>query len=277
MATDYTWTLNGVDLDTATGHLASATVWRPPISVRRSATVIPGRHGSIDVGLPTFEEPIVPISVRTVQTSQAALEAAVNSLVTLLTQPTLTLGRTSGGVTASARARLVSVDTDHDFLVGVTAAPVAQLAIPGVFFRGTLQTSDDFAFNADLLNQEVATLSGSTAPITDVVIRVTGPCSSVTITDPATATGLSWTGTLAAGQYLFLCPAPLSARISADPAAFTAGGTSVLSGVDWPATGRLQLWPVVQTATTRKVLLSATGTGRSAATKLAVRGRGSYL
>jgi len=277
MATGYTWLLNGIDLDVETGHLAAVTLWRPPISTRRSPVTIPGMHGSLTSGLPVFEDPQIVIGIRTTQTTQAALEEAVNMVAALLTQPTLTVTRVSGGLTTSARAELVSADMDNDFLAGGTSAPVAVLSIPGVFFRDTAAVSTDFPFTADLVNQEVATLSGSTGPIGDAVIRITGACTNPVVTDPGTGTGISYAGTVASGQYLFMSARPLSARISSSASDWLSGGSDVSPAVSFPAAGRLQLWPVVQSATVRKVLLSATGTGRTGSPKLAVRGQRSYL
>lgn len=150
-------------------------------------------------------------------------------------------------------------------------------AIPGTFFRAAAWTSADLAFAADLTMAELSGLSGSTAPIGDATIRVTGPATSVTVTDPTTGAGITWSGSLAAGQYLFMRPRPLSARISSLSSEWTSGGTDVSTGLDFPAAGRLQLWPVVQSATVRKVLINATGDGRTTATKLAVQAQGAYL
>lgn len=284
MSADLTWLLNGIDLDQASGRLAAVSLWRPPLSVRRSPITIPGAHGSLDPGLPVFEEPTVTIGVSSGgHATQAALEAAVNNVVGLLAQPTLTLTRVSGGITTSAPVKLVSADLDDGFLpaAGGTpgrAVPVAVLAIPSVFLRETVSTGDELAFNTDLTNQQITHLAGSTGPIVDPIIRIQGPCAAVTVTDPGTGTGLSWAGTLAAGQYLFLCPRPLSARISSTATAWTTGGTSELANVGWPAAGRLQLWPVVAgSITDRRVLVTATGAGRTAATKLTVRAGRSFL
>lgn len=283
MTADYTWLLNGYDLDSVTGRLGAVTLWRPPISVRRSPIIIPGQHGSLDLGLPVFEEPTLTIGVRSNGATQAALEAAVSNLVGLLAQPTLTVTRVSGGVTASAVARLTSADIDEGFQpagAGIPgqSTPVAVFALPGVFFREAAAAGADLAFTTDLTNQAVSHLAGSTAPIVDPVVRITGPATQVSVTDPGTATGISWAGTLAAGQYLFLGPKPLSGRISSTSSAWTSGGTDVSPAVSYPAAGRLQLWPVVgATIDDRRILISASGTGRTAATKLAIRAGRSFL
>lgn len=278
MSSDHTWKLNGIDLDTALGDgfISDVSIWRPGASTRRSVITLSGIHGAISPGLPIFDEARANIGLRFVEQSQAALEERVNHIRALFGQPSILLGRVSGGVETSAVAKLESI-SDDDYVVGVTNRMVIQLAIPGAFMREAVATSDDLAFSADLVAAEVASLSGSSAPVTDAVVRVTGPATTVSVTDPSSGTGIYWAGALAAGQYLFLAARPLDARISANAADWTTGGTSELANVSFPAVGRLQLWPVVQSPTVRKVLISATGSGRSAATKLAVRAGRSYL
>ena len=274
---DITWKLNSYDLDEALGaFLTDTTVWRPNVTVRRSPITIPSVHGTTSPAQVVFDEPQVTISPKWNCASQADLEEKTNHARALFAQPTLLLGRVSGGLETSAKANLVSI-SEADFLVGQTASCVILLAIPGVFFRSTLTTGDDLDFSTDLASVEIGGLSGSTGPVPDATIRITGPCTNPYVTDPLSGTGISWAGTLTAGQYLFLRARPLTGRVSTDPDSWVAGGTDVSAQVSFPAAGRLQLWPVVQTATSRKVLLSATGTGKTAATKLAVSGQGSYL
>lgn len=277
MAADYTWLLNGIDLDALSGRLAKATLWRPPIATRRNPITIPGEHGNLDVGLPVFNEPLLTIAMRAKGVGQAEAEEAVNAVAAMITQPTLTLTRVSGGVSASAVVKLVSADMDNAFVYGVGSGPVAVFAIPGVFFRSPVTTSAELAFQSNLVSAEVATLSGSTGPIIDAVVRISGPCTNPQITDPGTGTGLSWTGSITATQYLFIQPRPLRARVSTNAEHWESGGTDVSATLGFPAAGRLQLWPVVQAATVRRVRISATGSGKTSATKLTVRAKGAYL
>lgn len=145
--------------------------------------------------------------------------------------------------------------------------------------ESTLSTGSEtsYAFTSDLTNVAIHHLAGSTAPITDPIIRITGPCTNPTITDPTTGTGISWTGTVAASTYLYLHPDRLTARTSASDTAWLSGGTNVSSGIDYPAPGPLQLWPMVDSFTSRTIRLSATGTGKTAATRLTVRAARSFL
>ncbi len=279
MATgDITYKLNGYNLDTGLGaFLTDVTVWRPPVAVRRSPLVIPGVHGTVRGRLPVYDEPQVTIAPKWRVANQAELEERVNQMQALLGQPTLTLSRVSGGVETSAAVELVSI-TPAEFVVADTATCTILLAVPGVFFRGAVATGTDLAFSANLTNAEpLAALSASTGPIGDAILRVTGPCTNPSISDPNTGTGMYYTGTVPAGQYLYLCARPMVARISTSAAAWLSGGSDVSSLAGFPAAGRLQLWPVVQSSTVRKILLSATGSSRTSATKLAIRGQAAYL
>ncbi len=274
---DITWKLNSYDLDEALGaFLTDISVWRPNVTTRRSPITIPGVHGTTSPARVVFDEPQVTISPKWNCADQAELEEKTNQARALFTQPTLLLGRVSGGLETAAKADLVSI-SESDFIVGQTATCTVLLAIPGVFFRSPVVTGDDIDFSTDLASVEIPGLSGSTGPVPDATIRITGPCTNPYVTDPLSGTGMSWPGSIDAGQYLFLRPRPLTGRVSTDPDSWVAGGTDVSAAVSFPAAGRLQMWPVVQTATTRKVLLSASGSAKTAATKLAVRAQGSYL
>ena len=272
-----TWLLNGYDLDTALGlRLGRATQWRVATAIRRSPLVMPGAHGSLSSGRPIFDDTVATAEAWVLASSQDELEEKLNHFEALAVQTALTLTRTSGSLTTSAAVDLVSV-THSDYVTRTSSRVTVLFAVPGVFFRAAPWTSSDLAFTSSLTNTELTGLSGSTGPIGDAVIRITGPATSVSVDDPMTGTGISWSGTLNAGQYLFLRARPLSGRISSTATDWSSGGSDVSGAVSFPAAGRLQLWPVVQSATVRKILMSATGTGRSTATKLAVQGQGAYL
>lgn len=271
------WLLNGHDLADVLGlTLTDDTTWRASTTIRRNPITIPGQHGVLSRSIPVFEEPKVTVDAWVIAASEVALQDAVDQVVALAVQSTLTLTRVSAGVSASARVDLVSIG--HSGYVEDAASRIVMLfAVPGAFFRSAVWTSDDVDFAADLVNVEMPGLSGSTAPIADAVLRVTGPCTNPYFTDPTTGTGVMYVGAVAAGEYLYLCPKPVSARISTSPTAWATGGSDVSGHVTFPAAGQLQMWPVVQSATERKVLLSATGSGRTTATKIAVRGQAAYL
>lgn len=273
------WSINGLAVSDALGlHLLRETTWALSTTVRQNPTEQAGEHGSTQTGLPTYESSTVTMSALAVASSEAAVEAAIAQFKALCGSPTLVLTRTGAdGVAAGGVARLVSV-TPADWQPGAWSVRIVALfTITGVFLRGPSWTSYDLAAQSDITAVELTGLSTSTAPIGDVTMRITGPCTNPYVSDPSTGTGLSYIGTVAAGQYLFMSARPLSARLSSSSADWLSGGSDVSAALTYPAAGRLQLWPAVQTATTRKVLISMTGSGRTSATKLTVRGQGAYL
>ena len=274
---DIGWLINGLDVESALGgSVQTSGLWRPPVSVARTLVKMAGEHGGIAVGLPTFEAPTLSIELLVRASSQTDLEAKIGQMHAVLASPALTLTRIYAGGSVSAAAVLMSIG-HSDFVFGSLTRVVVGLSIPGVFLRGPVWTSDLIPAQANIVALGLTGLSGSTAPIGDAVIRATGPCTNPYVADPTSGTGLQWTGTVAAGQYLFMSARPLKARLSASSADWASGGTDVSAALTYPAAGRLQLWPAVQDATSRKVLISMTGSGRTSATKLTVRGQGAYL
>jgi hypothetical protein len=271
------WLINGLTLGSALGlQLTRDTTWRMGTTNRRTTVTLPGIHGTINIGLPVYDEQQIVVDANVKAATEDSLEEAINQLLALCGTPTLTLTRSSGGITSTAAAELVSIAHD-DWVPVVATHVVAIFAIPDAMFRGPIVTSDDLVFSGTLTAQEIASLSGASAPISDAVVRVTGPATSVTLTDPSSATGITWSGALAAGQYLFLRGRPLMARISSSATDWLSGGVSVLAAIGYPAAGRLQMFPVIQSATIRKIQLTASGTGLSGASRLCVQGRKAYL
>jgi len=262
---DISYLLNGVDAQA--WRVQRDSLWRPPVSARSNLLSIPGKHGNINPGLPEFDEPQIPLvfSLRA-RKSQADLETQAEALLRQLGQPDLVLTRVSGEVTASAPARLISV-AHSDFLAGWHAKITAIVGLPSVFLRGKAVESKTFPLGA----AEVGSLAGSTAPIPDAVIRVSGPATKIVVADPRYGTGLSWSGSLAAGQYLYLDAGSLRSWVSGSASAWTPGAQAGV--VDYPAGGILQLWPDGG----GKVKASVAGVGTSSATSWAVYAGKSYL
>lgn len=267
---DIQWKFNSVDADT--WRIQRDSGWRPPVNVRGNLLTQPGKHGSLNLdAVPVFDEPQVPFKFRVRATSQAQLENLVNQLEMNLMTPGLTLTRTSGGITSSAKARLVSIAFGQ-FLASSVSEVHVILAIPGVFLRGQVSTCTQKVSSSD--NQLLENLTGSTAPITDPIFQVLGPATTVSITDAVTGTAFTWAGNLASGQYLYLDPANLRAWQSSSASTWTSPGGQN-GTVDYPGVGLLQLWPNPSNGEVRaKVLI---GGGNAAQTKWVVRAGKSYV
>lgn len=246
---DVTWSLSGVD--SIRWGLQSVSMWRPPVTVRRTSLAVPGRHGAISAGLPVFEEPTVSLTMWLHGSTQDDIEDAALELVGLLTAPGLTLSRTSGNLVTSAPASLVSVTPD-EFTTAAEATFEVVLAIPSALLRADVVDSTLTAPGA------VPGLTGSTGPVGDAVLRVKDP-DDFELTDVVSGTGISWSGTLP-GWLLFIDTATLRAWLSQDPNAWAGGasGTEV----------RTNQIINPQGTTTSNTWGYQAGTGESAATSL---------
>ena len=272
---DMTWTLSGVDA--RRWNIQEATPWTPGIGAEVPQVQIPSRHGVIPIGLPVFTVPQLPMEFICRASTQAELEARKRELVGLLSAPGLTLGRSSGGVTTAAPARFLSMSPGR-FIADTWAAFSAVLDIPGVFLRGpSVDSAPEVVTPGETVN--LPGLATGNAPVGDAVLRFTGPATFVSAVDVVSQTGISWTGALAAGAYLFLHADRLTARVSALAADWATGGTNVSGGVSYPVGGRLQIWPRMAGADPAVLgaAVTVTGSGFAGTTALTVRGRPAHL
>lgn len=269
------YTIDGI-ADTAGRALTKATLFSPGATVRRTSLPLPGRHGAVPAGAVVFDEPTLALEWELVASTWDGLEEERVQLSLLLARPgDLQVVRTVAPASGSARARLVSIGEATAEAASPMLVVPAVLALPDVFFRGALVTT--VAYPVPSAGAAIVALGGS-APIADAKVRVTGPATSVTITDVTSTTGLSWTGALPAGQYLYLDAATLTARLSASSTAWDSGGTDVSAGLDYPAPGPLQLWPQMNAVpSARRVVVAAAGTGITGATQFTVQARPAYL
>lgn len=268
------WSITGVDL--GRWVVEQATVRRAGVTVRRTSVQVPGRHGVIPAGMVEYDEPTVAMTLGCHGLTEADVEASVWGLHGVLGGPgSLALTRTVGGLVTTAHARLVSVAHEH-VGAGYDRA-VALLAVPGVFWRGEPIASVPAPASGGRI--ELPALAGSTAPVADAVVQVAGPLTSVQVACPVSGTGLSWAGSLPAGSYLYLDAAGVTARVSPSASAWETGGAPASSGLDYPAAGVLSLWPAMHAGdpADRRVHVTVTGAGHTAATTVAVRARPAYL
>ena len=275
------YTINGVALSAVLGdaYLTEETMWRPDVSAVRSPVVVPGRHGSIEAGLPVFGEPKLKITVTARPGTGASLEAAVGRLTALFAAPALTVTRAHGGVTASTPARLESI-AHGGFLWGARSTLTVTLGLPGVFFADDAGVSihQITSWTGATAGVNIPHLEGSTAPIGDAIVRIKGPAEDVTVRDDTSGTGIDWEGSLGAGIYLYLSPRLARAWTAATDTVWEPGGTDATSGLSWPAPGVLQLWPTVSSLSTRTtVAFTASASSRTMDSAIAIRAGKTYL
>ena len=242
-------------------RLLRGSTWRPPVSARNAVVEVPGRHGSVVSGMASFEPPTVTLVGSLSAPSEHALEAALARLQGLLSRPAgVTLTRTSGLVTATARARLMSWSQGDAIAKGAAPARsdwTAVLTVPGVFFTEAPTASPAAPASGTVA---FASLAGSSAPVSPVV-RIKGPATAVTVTDPQSGTGWTWTGSTLdlATEYLYLYP-DFRAHITVSASAWAGASGLHTAGLSYPAAGGLRVWPRVSGAST-VVELDVTVTG----------------
>ncbi|WP_345486071.1 hypothetical protein, partial [Planotetraspora phitsanulokensis] len=161
------------------------------------------------------------------------------------------------------------------------AKVVAIVEVPGVLWRDAAVTT--WAGSPNSLGQTVTTLTGSTGPITDALIRITGPAGSPQVGDVATGGWVLRSGSVAAGQrLLFDCKQMRAALVTTDTWDVD-NGTAVTGQVDAIGPGSafrwLHLTPTIAPGDpfTRTVKVSSAATGTNGSSLLEIRAARSYL
>lgn len=256
------WSMNGVLLnDPGRGwSLQRGSTYRAPVTARRVVVNIPGRAGDIIAGLTgDVEAPTVTLEWLVQRPTVAALTTACDDLALLLSTPGATLARTITDGPASpvdAVVSLVSMSGQD----GLTVAPgiascrvTAQLSLPGAYWRGP---ATDVALPGGL----APVLTGSTAPIRDAVVRVSGPMSAITVRDSVSGSSITWSGALTAGQYAFIDVGRLTLSKGGDPSAWGAQGSDSAE-IDYGSAGALRITPIATAGTPRTASVTTTIVG----------------
>lgn len=161
---------------------------------------------------------------------------------------------------------------------GLGRFAVSLLVLDGMWQDGATSDWSQPSVTADTV-YEVATLRGSSAPVSDTVVLVTGPVTNPQVNDFASSAYVRLNAVLASGQ---------SWRVNVGTWTTRYGtltlGSSDLSGTDGQAvtvfgggnSRFLRLSPAVSDGL-RRVRLSLSGSGMTSATSLAVRGRRKFL
>lgn len=227
--------VNGTDLSRWT--VAKGTFYRPPVSVRATTVEVPGRHGSISVGLPVFDEPLATLQLAPLA-SAGSLDGAVADLMATLAAPSLVLERMTDGRTEEAAARLVSASPGEVWVAGRFARVTVVLALPQVFFR-------DLAAQSIPLDAGVqGIVDVGSGPIGDAVVRFPATGAALkSLTDVTTSTGISVS--FSGAGYVFVDCGSLQAWATGDADAWAPTGSDLTSLVGYPGRGPLQLWPIL--------------------------------
>lgn len=290
------YTLDGVPLDHPAGcwRLKKGTQRRPLPGARAVRVTVPGRAGELPiVGLDhelTSFSLVFSVTGATpagADGGYAQLEANLEALSALLgvRHRLMSLRYQAGAIVRVADVTVIAASEPELWVGAARARLTAVVEVPSVYWRD--ETTTTWEGSANTTGQAVTTLAGSTAPITDALIRVTGPATNITIRDVATqgAVGLLTSGSnsLTASERLLIDAAAMrAALVTTDTWDLVAGTdrTGVISVFGPGSASRwLHLTPAVALADpfSRAVLINCTASGTTVASKLEVRARRAYL
>ncbi len=180
----------------------------------------------------------------------------------------------------------VTAASEPEVNTGAARAKLTAIVeVPGVYWRD--ETVTTWQGSANATGQAVTTLAGATAPITDSLLRVTGPATNITLRDVATqgAVGLLTSGSnsITASERLLIDAAAMRAAVVTTDTWDLATGTDKTGVISVFGPGSASRWIHLTPAMaagdpfSRAVLISCTATGTTAASKLEVRARRAYL
>ncbi|MBQ6358845.1 MAG: hypothetical protein IJI97_07860 [Clostridia bacterium] len=237
-----TYSLNGYVLENRTQvsgiWLLQGTEYAPGLSPRNATVEVPRRHYEIPNWISPMSAITVTLALRLKYDTDTDLRDGWNLLTGLLgtgsNNPVL-MERIRGDQVEQADAQLASTSAP-DFTCNQNRADVQIImSIPGGAWRGD---EIDQTFSAGT-NQAVGAAEMSSLPITDMLLRVPGPLTTLGVTDVISGTGIAWGGgtvTVASGQWLLISPSVMRAVIvdtdtwnldDGDPAS----GTLVFTGM----------------------------------------------
>jgi hypothetical protein len=287
-----TYTLDGVPLDHPAGCWRSkvGTKRRPLPGLQQVQVKVPGRAGELPIVGLDHETTTMPIVLRVYGRTPSGgfggyeqMEHNLEAIGALLgvKHRLMTLTYTAGTIVRQAQVILDGISEPEVNTTAAMARLTAVMRVPGVYWRDEFDTTWSGA--ASGVDQPVTTLAGSTGPISDAILRFTGPAVNLALTDVATGGTVSRSSGLIAGQRLLVDCGQMRARlVTADTWDFTSGmdvtgqiaATGPGSAFRW-----LHLTPSIGVGDpfSRVVLVTAAATSTTAASKLEIRARRSYL
>lgn len=280
--------LNNVPLDSENCIVTVGSTLLSAISVDRTVSTVPQRHGSIPSGMtPRFSERQLSLQV-------CAWEPDVlgesSRLMRLCTMPNLVMSRIIDGVEQRTRVELTSLSPDDSKSHPNRFVPfTAVFAMPDVWWRSVthetvslplnggkvmsggsvMPSAGYYTFLQGVPNASPSVLSTQLpyscgdAPITDMVFRFPKGVTGITVKDTVSGTGITWSGTrVDARPYLYLDAGSLTAWSSDSDSAWSGGSQNETVGLDYLPSGRLQVNPDV--SGDYRIAVKATGSGNVA-------------
>ncbi|GAA0403129.1 hypothetical protein GCM10009530_63900 [Microbispora corallina] len=286
-----TYTVDGVALDAPGWYLAKETRRRPLPGVRGVSVEVPGRAGQLpivglDADTTTLALTLWVTAVRPDGTEGdlADLEANLDALFAVFGVRHRLLDvrhLPAPGIERQADATVLgAADPDMDVPNRMAKLPVL-LTIPGVYWRDV--TASTWSSALPGAARGVSPLAGSTAPITDALLRFKGPATDPTMTDNVTGVTVAYTGTLTGSQRLLIdCGRFRAARVTTDTWDLSAGA-DVTGGIYSTGPGSSSRWlhltPGISGSDpfSRAITVTTTALGTDGTSRAEIRARRSHL
>ncbi|MFI7705518.1 hypothetical protein [Nonomuraea sp. NPDC049480] len=287
-----TYFLDGVPLDHPAGcwRLKKGTKRRPLPGVRTVNLSVPGRAGDLPVlGLDheattlALALTVYPFTPSGADGGAQQMEHNLEALGALLgtRHRLMTLKWVTGSIVRVAEVTVEATSEPEYFPGAAMARQTAVCKIPGVYWRDEA----DVTWTGTLpgAGQIVTPLAGSSGPIVDSVLRITGPAVQPSVRDVATGGMVAYTETVQVGQHLLIDCGGLSAAIVTTDTWGLTSGTDVTGDINATGPGSAFRWLHLTPAMalgdphSRAVLVDVTALGTSASSVLTIRARRSYL
>jgi len=268
--------IDGFDLDNkAAGfQLVGTTSYTSGLSMRRVNVEIPRMHGTLALWDDPMSAATLILDMKITASSAGVLDQRYRYLLRLLgvgAQRPVTVRRTTAGGTETAQAQLVTTSapiytcTDHLHMIKT----LVTMNIPSGRWTAEGYIEHTITEGTGI---EVPFVSDSTAPVTDLQIRITGPVTSFTLDDDVSGTGVRWFGGVGipSGEYLLIDCGEFTAWRNTT-SSWTAQETSVIDRLSVRGNGMLapSALPELGGGGTSSLTLDITGTGAV----VVVRGR----
>lgn len=287
-----TYVLDGVPLDHPAGcwRLKKGTKRRPLPGVRSVNVAVPGRAGDLPIMGLDHEATSFGLALTVYSRTPGGadggfeqMEANLEALGALLgvRHRLITCKWVAGSIIRVAGVTIEAVSEPEVNVGAALARLTAVVKVPGVYWRD--ETESTWTGTLPGAEQIVTPLAGSTAPITDALLRVTGPAVNPSATDVATGGTVAYAGTVPAGQHLLIDCGQLKATTVTTDTWDLAGGTDVTGKINATGPGSafrwLHLTPAMAVGDphSRAVLVSATASSTTGTSTLKIRARRSYL
>lgn len=242
-----TYSINGYVLENRTQPsgiwLLQGTEYAPALSPRNTTVEIARRNYTIPNWISPMSAITLTMTLRLKYDTSSDLRNGWNLLTGLLgmgSNSPVPMERIRDTEENTADAQLASTSAP-DFTCNQNRMDVQVImSIPGGAWRGP-QVDQNFNEGNDL---SVTIAAQSSLPITDMLLRIPGPATTLTVTDVISRTGISWGGgslSVPSGQWLVVDPSVMRAAIVSTNTWVLDGGEDVSGRLIFTGLGPLAL------------------------------------